>query len=252
MSSAEPNPLHHRWRLSMLVAIGVMTLLHPVAGQAQSLRGSAISLDRQNLEAQRHGLEFVDDTAELDRLVAAGRLVPVHANEDLQLKEDSYPFTRPAVRDFILELAKGYRATCNEQLVVTSLTRPRNRQPRNAARQSVHPAGMAMDLRRTWNRSCRSWLEGTLLTLESVGILDATLESNPIHYHVAVYPWRYREHGAESLVNGRPSLYLVNRGDTLSKIARRTKTSIEEVKQVNGLSSSRIYAGQVLRLPTAE
>ena len=109
-----------------------------------------------------------------------------------------------------------------------------------------------MDLRRTWNRSCRSWLEGTLLTLESVGILDATLESNPIHYHVAVYPWRYREHGADYLVNGRPSLYLVNRGDTLSKIARRTKTSIEEVKQVNGLSSSRIYAGQVLRLPTAK
>jgi hypothetical protein len=235
----------------MLIAIGVMTLLHGVAGQAQSLRGSAISLDRQNLEAERHGLEFVEDTAELDRLVDAGRLVPVHPNEDLQLKEDSYPYTRPAVRDFILDLARGYREACNEQLVVTSLTRPKNRQPRNAARRSVHPAGMAMDLRRTWSRTCRSWLEGTLLTLESVGILDATLEKNPIHYHVAVYPWRYREDGAEFMVNGRPSLYLVNRGDTLSKIARRTATSIDEVKQVNGLSSSRIYAGQVLKLPSS-
>lgn len=252
MRSAEPNPLRPRWRLSILTAIGLLMLLHPVAGQAQSLRGSGKSLDRQNLEAELHGLEFVDDTKELHRLVEAGRLVPVHPNEDLQLKEDSYPYTRPAVRDFILDLAKGYRAACNEQLVVTSLTRPRNRQPRNAARKSVHPAGMAMDLRRTWSRSCRGWLEGTLLTLESVGILDATLERNPIHYHVAVYPWKYREIGDEYLINGQPSLYLVNRGDTLSKIARRTSTSIEEVKQVNGLSSSRIYAGQVLRLPSAQ
>ena len=252
MRRAELNPPGRRWPLPILTAIGLLTLLYPLSGQAQSLRGSGKSLDRQNLEAKHHGLEFVDDTAELERLVEAGRLVPVHPNEDLHLKEDSYPFTRPAVRDFILELAKGYREACNEQLVVTSLTRPRNRQPRNAARQSVHPAGMAMDLRRTWSRTCRGWLEGTLLTLESVGILDATLESNPIHYHVAVYPWRYREVGDEYLINGKPSLYLVNRGDTLSKIARRTATSIEEVKQVNGLSSSRIYAGQVLKLPSSQ
>ena len=252
MRSAEPNPLRPRRRLSIPTAIGLLILLYPVAGQAQSLRGSGKSLDRQNLEAELHGLEFVDNTEELNRLVEAGRLVPVHPNKDLQLKEDSYPYTRPAVRDFILDLAKGYREACNEQLVVTSLTRPRNRQPRNAARKSVHPAGMAMDLRRTWSRTCRGWLEGTLLTLESVGILDATLERNPIHYHVAVYPWKYREIGDEYLINGQPSLYLVNRGDTLSKIARRTSTSIEEVKQVNGLSSSRIYAGQVLRLPSAQ
>lgn len=252
MRSAGLEPLRRRWRSSLLTAIGVSMLLYPLSGQAQSLRGSGTSLDFQNLEAKRYGLEFVDDAAELQRLVEAGRLVPVHPNEDLYLKEDSFPYTRPAVRDFILELAKGYREACGEQLVVTSLTRPRNRQPRNAARQSVHPAGMAMDLRRTWNRTCRGWLEGTLLTLESVGILDATLEHNPVHYHVAVFPWRYRERGAEYLIDGRPSLYLVNRGDTLSKIARRTATSIEEVKQVNGLRSSRIYAGQVLRLPTAE
>ena len=62
----------------------------------------------------------------------------------------------------------------------------------------------------------------------------------------------YRNGDSEYLINGQPSLYLVNRGDTLSKIARRTETSIEEVKQVNGLSSSRIYAGQVLRLPTSQ
>ena len=75
--------------------------------------------------------------------------------------------------------------------MVTSLTRPLSRQPRNASSRSVHPTGMALDVRRSNSRSCRSWLESVLLSLEGSGVLEATRESYPPHYHIAVYPQPY-------------------------------------------------------------
>ena len=53
------------------------------------------------------------------------------------------------------------------------------------------------------------------------------------------------------LESGERTHYQVNRGDTLWKIARRHNTDVLAVKEINGLRSSRIYEGQVLRLPSA-
>ena len=44
--------------------------------------------------------------------------------------------------------------------------------------------------------------------------------------------------------------YKVRHGDTLEKIAKRYKVSIEQLKELNGLSSSRIYAKQKLIIPS--
>jgi hypothetical protein len=206
-------------------------------------------MDLQNLQASQHGFTFVRNPDQLYELVTAGTLVGVEGNEDFKLKEVSFAYTRPELLDFIQRLGKGYREACGEQLVVTSLTRPQNRQPRNASRRSVHPAGMAMDLRRSWDRSCRSWLELTLLTLEANNVLDAMLESSPPHFHVALFPSEYRRIGVEILEKGEQTHYEVARGDTLWKIAKRHQTDVFSVKQINGLRSSRIYIGQVLRLP---
>src|SRR5690606_12122802 len=70
-------------------------------------------------------------------------------------------------------------------------TRPLTRQPRNAHRLSVHPAGMAMDLRVPRTSRCRRWLEKALLDLEERQLLDVTRERSPAHYHVALFPDRY-------------------------------------------------------------
>jgi membrane-bound lytic murein transglycosylase D len=43
--------------------------------------------------------------------------------------------------------------------------------------------------------------------------------------------------------------YTVRRGDTLSTIARRQRTSVWKLKQLNVLRGSRIYKGQVLEIP---
>jgi nucleoid-associated protein YgaU len=50
---------------------------------------------------------------------------------------------------------------------------------------------MAIDLRRSSRAACRSWLDRNLLTLEGEGVIEATKERHPPHYHIAVFPKPY-------------------------------------------------------------
>jgi Family of unknown function (DUF5715)/LysM domain len=222
------------------------------SARAQTLRGSQASLDRQNIQAHRHGFLFADTAQDVYRMVDRGSLVEVAPNTDFRLKDVSFPYARPEVRTFIQRLAARYKEACHEELVVTSLVRPRRLQPPNASWRSVHPTGMALDLHRSWSRPCRTWLEGVLLSLETEGILEAGLEHVPPHYHVALFPAPYRSLLAE-LRPGEDEFqvtrYQVSRGDTLAAIAARHRTTVELVKLSNGLRSDRIYPGQVLVLP---
>lgn len=208
-------------------------------------------MNRQVQEAARHDYTYIQSPAQVRQFVDAGYLVPLRGNSNYFLKEVSFPYARPEVKTFVELVAKDYRAACGEQLVVTSLTRPKNKQPRNASRRSVHPTGMALDLRRSWNHKCRRWLEQTLLRLEAQDVLDVTLERNPYHYHVAVFPRAFRERGARVLANDSADEYYVTNGDTLWKIAKRYDTSVDLVKAMNGLRSTVIHPGQRLKIPSA-
>ncbi|MGB9920891.1 MAG: cell wall hydrolase [Moorellales bacterium] len=50
--------------------------------------------------------------------------------------------------------------------------------------------------------------------------------------------------------NNGSSYYRVQRGDSLYLIARRTGTTVAAIRQLNRLSGSLIYPGQILRLPS--
>lgn len=227
---------------------------------AQSLRGSKASMDRQNREARRHDFTFLDTPAQVRRFVALGHLVPISGNRDYELKPGvPYPYARPEVKLFLERLGGQYRAACGERLVVTSLTRPRTRQPPNASPRSVHPTGMAFDLRVSGSPRCRRWIEATFLALEARGVLDANREYYPPHYHVALFPSPYVEYlasldsadaveAARAVVAAAGS-YTVRRGDTLWRIATRHGTSVDELKAANAIRSSRIQPGQVLEIP---
>lgn len=241
---------------------------------AQTLRGSTQTMQRQNFIAQQHDYSFLQTSAQVRRFVDAGLLERLGGNANYQLAGVSHPYARPAVRTFIERLSAQYRAACGEKLVVTSLTRPVLEQPRNASDLSVHPAGMAVDLRMSKRASCRRWLEGTLLSLEQRGVLDATREQRPPHYHVALFPDRYTRYVAQlggtrtqtvattapaptraqtqvtvaSVADDRQS-YRVNRGDSLWSIARRHGTTVEVLKEINNLRGNQITAGQVLHVP---
>lgn len=150
----------------------------------------------QHNVALQHDYTFLRTSAQVRKFVDAGYLVRMPGNVDYDLAGVSYPYGRPAMKLFVERLASQYRASCGEKLVVTSLTRPIQRQPSNASDLSVHPAGMAVDMRVSRNAACRRWLETTLLSLERQGVLDATRENYPPHYHVALYPTSYTQYVA--------------------------------------------------------
>jgi len=242
------------WRAALGAA--ALCLATADTGIAQSLRGSPGTVDRQNFAAQEHDFTFLDDGDHVHRFVEAGYLVPVRSSSDFRVKRISYPYARPEVKLFLSRLGRQYRAACGEDLVVTSLTRPWSRQPRNASPRSVHPTGMAVDLRRSSNRRCREWLEGVLLHLEGRGVVEAVRERRPPHYHVAVFPRQYATYvaslekgeGAGSSAAVREASYRVRTGDTLWTIARVTGTTVGDLRAANGLRGSRIYPGQLLKV----
>jgi uncharacterized protein DUF5715/LysM domain-containing protein len=176
-----------------LAALCLLALPAAALTDAQSLLGSRESLMRQDEQAQAHGFTYLRTTADVRDYARRGVLVRLHGNADYDLESDevSFPYARPEVKLFIERLADQYRSACGEKLVVTSLTRPITRQPRNASVLSVHPTGMAADLRRSSSTACRSWLEATLLDLEGRNVLEATKEQYPPHYHVALFPAPY-------------------------------------------------------------
>ena len=252
----------------------ILAGLAPASSAAQSLRGSSRSLTAQNTQAQAHDFTYLQTPAQVQRFVELGYLVPLHGNRDYDIDDEvSFAYTRPQVRTFVERLAGQYRRACGETMVVTSLTRPLNRQPRNASARSVHPTGMAVDLRRSNQRACRAWLEDVLLSLEANGVLEATRESRPPHYHIALYPNPYARYvdglvtavaqGPEprpaEAMESRPSAapvasgggqYRVRRGDALWDIARAHGTTVAALRRSNNLRSSRIYPGQMLTLPS--
>ena len=270
-SFTKPMPISkHMHRFCAVIALA--TLASAVPAQAQSLRGSRASVVRQNSVAKSHDYTFLRTSGDVSRFVDRGYLVPVTGNSNYELANVSFPYARPQVRTFVQRLAAQYRAACGEKLVVTSLTRPQSRQPRNASRQSVHPTGMAIDLRVSDRRSCREWLEETLLSLERGGILDATRERRPPHYHIALYPNQYDAYVTRVASAPAPQTqdatrvsqaqeqqlaqsvsdtmrYRVRSGDSLWEIARSHGTTVNHLREINNLRSSRIYAGQVIEIP---
>ena len=191
--SASRRGLELPVQIALIALSFTIALIAPLAGApaaAQSLYGSHESLVRQNLVAEQHDYAYLRSTQDVMQAVASGTLVAVHGNEDFQLASAgvSFPYARPEVKTFLEQLSCAYHAACGEPLVVTSMVRPISRQPRNASPISVHPTGMAVDLRRSDRHGCRQWLESTLLALEGEGMIEATRERWPPHYHVAVFP----------------------------------------------------------------
>jgi len=201
--------------------------------EAQSLLGSRASLLKQNEEAQEHDFSYLQTASDVRDFADQGLLVRIPGDGDYQVADVSFPYARPEVKTFIGRLASQYRGACGERLVVTSLTRPADRQPWNASPLSVHPTGMAIDLRRSNRPACRAWLEKNLLVLEDNGVIEATKESHPPHYHVAVFPKPYLQ-------------YLASRGETpeftpvAASEVRMAKAAGKAVKGSSYRQSSRI------------
>ena len=241
-----------------------ISLSDPLA--AQSLRGGLASMREQHQRAIDYDYSFARDSDHVQWLVDLGLLVPLRGNDSYVIDDEvSFPYARAEVRTFVERLSRQYRSACGEVLVVTSATRSLNRQPRNSSPLSVHPTGMAVDLRRSNHRPCRAWLEDVLLHLEERGTVEATYERWPPHYHIAVYTHEYARYverveaerrlaaasGPVADEGPMPAVvrYEVRSGDSLWTIAQAYGTTVDELQSANKLRGTRIYAGQTLEVP---
>lgn len=249
--------------LTALVVLPAALVLSAAPAGAQSLRGSRASIDRMYTQAQNHDLYFYRTGSGVRGAAREGDLVRMSGNDDYRLSGVSYPYALRSTRTFVQRLGAQYRARCGERLVVTSAARPRSLRLANSADRSVHPTGMAVDIRKPRGRRCLDWLRATLLSLEAQGVLEATEEHRPPHFHVAVFPTQYRRYvgnmgggsssGRTAQSGGSGSAtrttYRVRRGDSLWTIARRHNTSVDRLRAANDMSSNRIIPGQVLKVP---
>jgi LysM repeat protein len=271
----------------VVAAVGLIILASGSAVRAQSLSGSRTAMVRQNSIAQQQDYSFLRTTNEVRSFVEKGYLVPLRGNASYKVVDASFPYARPAVKLFVERIATQYTDACGEKLVVTSLTRPVSRQPRNAHELSVHPAGMAVDFRISKKASCRKWFESALKGLESSSVIDATKERRPAHYHVAVFPDAYTRYVARStgstavkvaaatsskgmkiaqVPGGRSyasvlpvtsekasgDTYIVRKGDSLWSIGKKFGVEPGMLKTANRLRMSTLQPGMKLVIPTAK
>ncbi|HEY0969857.1 MAG TPA: DUF5715 family protein [Gemmatimonadales bacterium] len=265
-------------RLTAVLLAGAV-LAVPQLVEAQSLRGSRASIERMYRQAVDHDLTFHRTSSGVRKAAAAGdyeRLA--QSTRHYRLHQVSHPYVVPAAKVFVERLASQYHDACGERLVVTSALRPSTRQPANSTERSVHPTGMAIDLRKPGG-SCLTWLRTTLLALEESGVIEATEERHPPHFHVAVFPDQYTRYlgddapvrlaravearnapttrvtrvAATSSATSRTHYerYQVRSGDTLWHLARRYGTTVKRLRSINDLRTSTLRPGQKLLVPSS-
>jgi hypothetical protein len=244
-----------------LVLIAVADLM-PRSAAAQTLRGSRGAVERMHRQAVEHDLHFYLTSDGIRRAVERGSFVRLRPNADYTVHAVSHPYVLPATLTFVERLASQYRAACGERLVVTSAARPRSMRLSNSVAKSVHPTGMAVDLRLPRNPRCRSWLRRTLLSLDRQNVIEAIEETRPPHFHVAVFPRPYeryvRARGGSVRVAAAAgttratttAMYRVRSGDSLWGIARRHNTTVDRIRSKNNLRGDKIRPGQELQIPS--
>ena len=173
-----------------------LLLLGSFAGtaSAQSLRGSRRAVNKPYHYATLHDLPFSRTSRDVKRSLHEGYLVRLGASPDYVTHNVSFPYVTRTTLTFVRRLAAQYHSACGEKLIITSAVRPESMQPSNSSEYSVHPAGIAVDLRKPTKGSCLRWLRKNLLVIEKRGDIEATEEHHPAHFHVVVIPESYKEY----------------------------------------------------------
>jgi LysM repeat protein len=255
--------------------------------EPDALHGSKASVEKMYDFAQRYRYPFYLTPTTLDDAIAKGKLVPLTGDENYELTRGvGFSYSTVEAREFITQFAPQYLAACGVPLTVTSAARPMSRQPRNANPHSVHPTGIAVDIRRPFPGPCLTWVRNALAQLEERGYVEATEEHHPVHLHIAVLRAPGARFTLPDLTNGvrvarqpttpmatpgtpvgamangdvslaaatndwaRTRLYMVRDGDTLWDVAQKTGVSVNALARVNNRSPrSVLRPGTTLKLP---
>lgn len=157
---------------------------------------STASLIAQNAEIDTLGLPRIKDDRELDRLVEAGELVPIHETKFLQVAANlpkSRRYCKPWTRQFLEDISTDFYMTFGKPLQVTSAVRTervqrslrrwnRNAAPIHGETASSHMAGLTVDIaRRGLSSDEVLFIEGFLRAIGEQVIVEEELKQPCFH-----------------------------------------------------------------------
>src|SRR5258705_5310818 len=265
-----------------LIAVAPTAHAQRAAKQPELLRGSKESVEKMYDSAQSHRYPFYLTPYTLDQAIARGKLVPLTGDANYELTRGvGFSYATVEAREFITQFAPQYLAACGAPLTVTSAARPMSRQPHNANPHSVHPTGIAVDIRRPYAGPCLTWVRSALAELESRGFVEATEEHHPVHLHIAVLRAPGTRVALPDLTNGivvprqtpatliltstangtvsppdaadsagKGRVYHVRQGDTLWEVAQKTGVTVQALAEANHRSpTSVLRPGMTIKLP---
>jgi hypothetical protein len=151
-----------------------------------SLVGGEVSSSKQQFGyAMENQLPFMTNEADYETRIASGYFVrlegpflEVHAKR---------PYALPSTVAFATEMSVAYNTFGCGRLVIKDTLRLTTERPKNGSPESVHPAGMALDIRTKYIPvECADWLRTYISQKEAEGKVDGTQEWKPEHLHIVV------------------------------------------------------------------
>lgn len=166
------------------------------------LKGSHEILVRQNVVADRDGLDRIQDDNDLMRMRGQGLLVAVPTSHALEV-DDRLPvdrrYTRPWTAQFLTILARAHYARFHSSIQVNSAVRTvefqqklirtnGNAAPAEGETASPHLTGQAVDIaKHGLSRTEIAWMRGYFLPLIQEGRIDVEEEFQQSCFHISVY-----------------------------------------------------------------
>src|SRR5579864_2677452 len=171
------------------------------------LRGSMVSMTRQNEEIDRLQLPRITDNEQLLELERTQELVPIEETRALRLNpslQADKRYCRPWCNQFLQDMSEAYYKEFRIPMQITSAVRTMEQQQKlrrhngNAAPEmgehaSSHLAGITFDLaKRGLTRAQHAWIEEYLKNMRDQGLVEAAEERRQACFHVMVSD-RYTE-----------------------------------------------------------
>jgi hypothetical protein len=166
------------------------------------MRGSLISLERQNDMATAEGLERIENEDDLSDRIANRELVPVPVSSALTVNgnlPEHHRYCRPWTAVFLENLARAHATQFHAPLEVSSAVRTVEYQKHlmavngNAAAAvgdvvSPHLTGATIDIAKSgMGRQEIGWMRSWLLPLQAAGMIDVEEEFQQACFHITVY-----------------------------------------------------------------
>ena len=156
-------------------------------GRVCFIGGDCTDSKSQHDWAKEHRIAFMHTNRMYREAINTGHFVRLHHPKLIVLARR--PYVLPATAKFIYALAEDFAEAGCGPLTVTGAGRLTSERPSTGSIYSVHPTGMAVDLRvRNLSQYCELWLNGYLEAMEQEVRIDATREHNPPHFHTVVLP----------------------------------------------------------------